>query len=39
MIKLVFFSFSTTRDTSLNGYFIPKDTCVFVNQWHVNHDP
>ncbi|XP_056621924.1 cytochrome P450 1A1 [Triplophysa dalaica] len=29
----------TTRDTSLNGYFIPKDTCVFVNQWHVNHDP
>ncbi|XP_057203270.1 cytochrome P450 1A1 [Triplophysa rosa] len=29
----------TTKDTSLNGYFIPKDTCVFVNQWHVNHDP
>ncbi|KAL8196940.1 UNVERIFIED_CONTAM: Cytochrome P450 1A5 [Gekko kuhli] len=28
----------TTRDTVLNGYFIPKDTCVFVNQWQVNHD-
>ncbi|XP_069480420.1 cytochrome P450 1A1 [Ambystoma mexicanum] len=29
---------STTRNTSLNGYYIPKDTCVFVNQWQVNHD-
>lgn len=29
----------TTRDTSLNGFFIPKDTCVFINQWQVNHDP
>ncbi|XP_030353603.1 cytochrome P450 1A4-like [Strigops habroptila] len=29
---------STTRATSLNGYYIPKDTCVFVNQWQVNHD-
>lgn len=28
-----------TKNTSLNGYFIPKDTCVFVNQWQVNHDP
>ncbi|KAJ6650392.1 hypothetical protein lerEdw1_010283 [Lerista edwardsae] len=28
----------TTRDTVLNGYYIPKDTCVFVNQWQVNHD-
>ncbi|KAL8196939.1 UNVERIFIED_CONTAM: hypothetical protein K2H54_002417 [Gekko kuhli] len=28
----------TTRDTALNGYFIPKDMCVFVNQWQVNHD-
>ncbi|XP_051484372.1 cytochrome P450 1A5-like [Apus apus] len=29
---------STTRDTVLNGYYIPKDLCVFVNQWQVNHD-
>nr|BAP87034.1 cytochrome P450 2A [Oryzias latipes] len=29
----------TTRDTSLNGYYIPKDTCVFINQWQINHDP
>ncbi|XP_056268642.1 cytochrome P450 1A1 [Pseudoliparis swirei] len=29
----------TTKDTSLNGYFIPKDTCVFINQWQVNQDP
>ncbi|KAJ8252226.1 hypothetical protein COCON_G00215380 [Conger conger] len=29
----------TTKDTSLNGFFIPKDTCVFVNQWQINHDP
>ncbi|KAJ8249039.1 hypothetical protein GJAV_G00230510 [Gymnothorax javanicus] len=29
----------TTKDTSLNGFFIPKDTCVFVNLWQVNHDP
>ncbi|XP_060709740.1 cytochrome P450 1A1 [Hemiscyllium ocellatum] len=28
----------TTKDVTLNGYFIPKDTCVFVNQWNVNHD-
>nr|XP_033776368.1 cytochrome P450 1A5 [Geotrypetes seraphini]XP_033776369.1 cytochrome P450 1A5 [Geotrypetes seraphini] len=28
----------TTRDTSLNGYFIPEGTCIFVNQWQVNHD-
>ncbi|XP_078056139.1 cytochrome P450 1A1 [Mustelus asterias] len=28
----------TTKDTALNGYFIPKNTCVFVNQWQVNHD-
>ncbi|XP_015242908.1 PREDICTED: cytochrome P450 1A1-like [Cyprinodon variegatus] len=28
----------TTRDTILNGYFIPKDTCVFINQYQVNHD-
>nr|XP_020659499.1 cytochrome P450 1A5 [Pogona vitticeps] len=29
----------TTKDTVLNGYAIPRDTCVFVNQWQVNHDP
>ncbi|NXK49747.1 CP1A4 protein, partial [Chauna torquata] len=28
----------TTKATALNGYYIPKDTCVFINQWHVNHD-
>ncbi|KAK1893253.1 Cytochrome P450 1A1 [Dissostichus eleginoides] len=28
----------TTRNVSLNGYFIPKDTCVFINQYQVNHD-
>uniref|UniRef100_A0A8C6PF94 Cytochrome P450, family 1, subfamily D, polypeptide 1 n=3 Tax=Nothobranchius furzeri TaxID=105023 RepID=A0A8C6PF94_NOTFU len=28
----------TTRDTILNGYLIPKDTCVFVNQYGANHD-
>ncbi|XP_011477679.1 cytochrome P450 1A1 isoform X2 [Oryzias latipes] len=28
----------TTRHTTLNGYFIPKDTCVFINQYQVNHD-
>ncbi|KAM5243045.1 cytochrome P450 1A2 isoform 1-T2 [Hipposideros larvatus] len=29
---------STTRDTTLNDFYIPKERCVFVNQWHVNHD-
>ncbi|NXU57845.1 CP1A4 protein, partial [Turnix velox] len=29
---------STTKATMLNGYYIPKDTCVFINQWQVNHD-
>ncbi|KAM6202440.1 cytochrome P450 1A2-like [Rhynchocyon petersi] len=29
---------STTRDTTLNGFFIPKGWCVFINQWQVNHD-
>ncbi|XP_006126335.2 cytochrome P450 1A5-like isoform X1 [Pelodiscus sinensis] len=28
----------TTKDTVLNGYYIPKNLCVFVNQWQVNHD-
>ncbi|XP_075906169.1 cytochrome P450 1B1 [Nelusetta ayraudi] len=30
---------STTVDTTIMGYAIPKDTVVFVNQWSVNHDP
>ncbi|NWX02474.1 CP1A4 protein, partial [Caloenas nicobarica] len=29
---------STTKATALNGYYIPKGTCVFINQWQVNHD-
>ncbi|XP_015272006.1 PREDICTED: cytochrome P450 1A5-like [Gekko japonicus] len=28
----------TTRETALNGFYIPKDICVFINQWQVNHD-
>ncbi|XP_028658183.1 cytochrome P450 1A1 [Erpetoichthys calabaricus] len=28
----------TTADTFLNGYLIPKDTCIFVNMYQVNHD-
>uniref|UniRef100_UPI00358FEDFD cytochrome P450 1A1-like n=1 Tax=Myxine glutinosa TaxID=7769 RepID=UPI00358FEDFD len=28
----------TTRDVVFEGYFIPKNTCVFVNQWQANHD-
>lgn len=30
---------STTTDTSIMGYTIPKNTVVFINQWSVNHDP
>nr|AME15629.1 cytochromes P4501B1 [Heteropneustes fossilis] len=30
---------STTTDTSINGYPIPKGTVVFINQWSLNHDP
>lgn len=30
---------STTSDTSVNGYHIPKNTVIFVNQWSSNHDP
>ncbi|XP_062439648.1 cytochrome P450 1A5-like [Rhea pennata] len=29
---------STVKDTVLNGYYVPKDRCVFINQWQVNHD-
>ncbi|XP_076979897.1 cytochrome P450 1A2 isoform X2 [Tamandua tetradactyla] len=29
---------STTRDTTLNGFYIPKGRCIFINQWQVNHD-
>ncbi|MCQ7614214.1 cytochrome P450, partial [Salmonella enterica] len=29
---------STTRDTVLNGFYIPKGRCIFVNQWQINHD-
>ncbi|POI23237.1 hypothetical protein CIB84_013014, partial [Bambusicola thoracicus] len=36
--SLLFPLTSTTRDTVLNGYYIPKDRCVFINQWQVNHD-
>ncbi|XP_015427788.1 PREDICTED: cytochrome P450 1A5-like isoform X2 [Myotis davidii] len=28
----------TTADTTLNGYFIPKNTCTFINMYQVNHD-
>lgn len=28
----------TTADTTLNGYFIPKKTCTFINMYQVNHD-
>ena len=30
---------STTRDTSLAGFFIPQDMTVFVNLWAIHHDP
>ncbi|XP_056403081.1 cytochrome P450 1B1-like [Hyla sarda] len=29
---------STTRDVVIDGFYIPRDTIVFVNQWSVNHD-
>lgn len=30
---------ATTNNTILLGYYIPKNTVIFVNQWSVNHDP
>lgn len=30
---------STTVDTTIMGYNVPKDTVVFINQWSINHDP
>lgn len=30
---------STTKDTSIMGYTIPKNTVIFINQWSINHDP
>ena len=29
---------STTRDTSLAGFYIPRDMTVFVNLWAIHHD-
>ncbi|XP_067895752.1 cytochrome P450 1C2 [Heterodontus francisci] len=29
---------ATTAHVDINGYHIPKDTVVFINQWSVNHD-
>ena len=29
----------TTVDTTLQGYFIPKDTTVFANVWSLHHNP
>ncbi|XP_040905081.1 cytochrome P450 1B1 [Toxotes jaculatrix] len=30
---------STTTDTSIMGYIIPKNTVIFINQRSINHDP
>ncbi|XP_004627780.1 cytochrome P450 1B1 [Octodon degus] len=30
---------TTTDNTFVLGYYIPKNTVIFVNQWSVNHDP
>ncbi|XP_077116833.1 cytochrome P450 1B1-like isoform X2 [Ranitomeya variabilis] len=29
---------STTRDVIIEGFHIPRNTIIFVNQWSVNHD-
>ncbi|KAM4663252.1 cytochrome P450 1B1-like [Discoglossus pictus] len=29
---------ATTSDVIIDGFYIPKNTVVFVNQWSVNHD-
>ena len=28
----------TTRDTTVAGFFIPRDVTVFVNLWAIHHD-
>ncbi|XP_005390939.1 PREDICTED: cytochrome P450 1B1 [Chinchilla lanigera] len=30
---------ATTDNAFVLGYYIPKNTVIFVNQWSVNHDP
>ncbi|XP_004839369.1 cytochrome P450 1B1 [Heterocephalus glaber] len=30
---------ATTASALVLGYYIPKNTVIFVNQWSVNHDP
>uniref|UniRef100_K7FR97 Cytochrome P450 1A n=1 Tax=Pelodiscus sinensis TaxID=13735 RepID=K7FR97_PELSI len=30
--------YRATKETFLSGYLIPKDTCIFVNMYQVNHD-
>nr|XP_046257197.1 cytochrome P450 1B1 isoform X2 [Scatophagus argus] len=30
---------STTTDTTIMGYTVPKNTPIFINQWSINHDP
>ena len=30
---------STTKETTLDGFYVPKDTLVFVNLYSAHHDP